>query len=45
VPDPTTDSGGGPGARALPALLALAAFALHALCDGRYGIFRDELYE
>jgi len=44
VPDPTTNSGGGPGARALPALLALAAFALHALCGGRYGIFRDELY-
>ncbi len=27
-----------------PALLAVAAFALHAACWGRYGIFRDELY-
>jgi hypothetical protein len=27
-----------------PALLALAALALHAACGGRYGIFRDELY-
>jgi len=27
-----------------PALLALAAFAVHAACGGRYGIFRDELY-
>ncbi len=27
-----------------PALLAVATFALHAACWGRYGIFRDELY-
>lgn len=27
-----------------PALLALAALAVHAACGGRYGIFRDELY-
>jgi len=27
-----------------PALAAAATFALHALCLGRYGIFRDELY-
>ena len=27
-----------------PALLALAAFALHAACWSRYGVFRDELY-
>jgi hypothetical protein len=27
-----------------PALLALAALAVHAACWGRYGIFRDELY-
>lgn len=26
------------------AAAALAAFALHALCGGRYGVFRDELY-
>ncbi len=25
-------------------LLALACFVLHALANGRYGIFRDELY-
>ncbi len=31
-------------ARRGPALLALATFALHAACWGRYGIFRDELY-
>lgn len=27
-----------------PALAALATFALHTACGGRYGIFRDELY-
>jgi len=27
-----------------PILLAVAAFALHAACWDRYGIFRDELY-
>jgi 4-amino-4-deoxy-L-arabinose transferase-like glycosyltransferase len=27
-----------------PALVALAALALHAACGGRYGVFRDELY-
>ncbi|HEX9049399.1 MAG TPA: glycosyltransferase family 39 protein [Anaeromyxobacter sp.] len=27
-----------------PALLAVAALALHAACWGRYGVFRDELY-
>jgi hypothetical protein len=32
------------GARLGPALAALATFALHAACWGRYGIFRDELY-
>jgi hypothetical protein len=31
-------------ARLGPALAALATFALHAACGGRYGIFRDELY-
>lgn len=31
-------------ARVGPALAALATFALHAACWGRYGIFRDELY-
>ncbi len=31
-------------ARLGPALAALATFALHAACWGRYGIFRDELY-
>ncbi len=33
-----------PWSRRGPALVALAAFALHAACGGRYGIFRDELY-
>ncbi|HTN51734.1 MAG TPA: glycosyltransferase family 39 protein [Anaeromyxobacter sp.] len=33
-----------PAERLAPALLALLAFALHAACWGRYGIFRDELY-
>lgn len=35
-----------PGRTALlgPALAAAAAFAVHAACGGRYGIFRDELY-
>lgn len=32
------------GARYGPAAAALATFALHAACGGRYGIFRDELY-
>ena len=27
-----------------PALAAFGAFAVHAACGGRYGIFRDELY-
>jgi hypothetical protein len=27
-----------------PAVVALAALALHAACWGRYGVFRDELY-
>jgi 4-amino-4-deoxy-L-arabinose transferase-like glycosyltransferase len=31
-------------ARLGPALAALATFALHAACWGRYGLFRDELY-
>ena len=31
-------------ARFGPALAALATFAFHAACGGRYGIFRDELY-
>jgi hypothetical protein len=31
-------------ARLGPALAAVATFALHAACWGRYGIFRDELY-
>jgi hypothetical protein len=31
-------------ARLGPALAALATFALHAACWGRFGIFRDELY-
>ena len=31
-------------ARLGPALLALATLGLHALCMGRYGFFRDELY-
>src|SRR5512142_2720813 len=31
-------------ARLGPAFAALATFALHAACWGRYGLFRDELY-
>jgi len=31
-------------ARLGPGLVALATFALHAACWGRYGLFRDELY-
>ena len=31
-------------ARLGPALAALATFAVHAACWGRYGLFRDELY-
>ena len=31
-------------ARLGPAVAALATFALHAACGGRYGLFRDELY-
>jgi hypothetical protein len=31
-------------ARLGPAAAALATFALHAACGGRYGLFRDELY-
>jgi len=31
-------------ARLGPGLAALATFALHAACWGRYGVFRDELY-
>jgi hypothetical protein len=31
-------------ARLGPALAALATFAFHAACWGRYGLFRDELY-
>ena len=40
-PDPTREPR---SARLGPALAALATFALHAACWGRYGIFRDELY-
>ncbi|ABS28371.1 glycosyltransferase family 39 protein [Anaeromyxobacter sp. Fw109-5] len=43
---PSRDAGAAPGraTRLVPAALALATFALHAACGGRYGIFRDELY-
>ncbi|HEY6104543.1 MAG TPA: hypothetical protein VIV59_01075 [Anaeromyxobacteraceae bacterium] len=27
-----------------PAAAAVATFALHAACGGRYGAFRDEMY-
>lgn len=33
-----------PGAVVGPAVAALATFAVHAACGGRYGVFRDELY-
>lgn len=33
-----------PAALDAPRALAVLAFALHAACGGRYGIFRDELY-
>ena len=32
------------GTAAGPAVAALATFALHAACGGRYGAFRDEMY-
>src|SRR5574342_143032 len=32
------------GAALGPAAAALATFALHAACGGRYGAFRDEMY-
>jgi hypothetical protein len=45
APLPVPGAGGEPRlARLGPALAALATFALHAACWGRYGIFRDELY-
>jgi hypothetical protein len=43
-PMPGTPSDPRRGSTAGPALLALAALAVHAACGGRYGIFRDELY-
>jgi len=48
APDPSPPRAPGPvedaAARLGPAAAALATFALHLACLGRYGIFRDELY-